>query len=71
MKTEEIKKLLESFGWEQIASRNKFMVSFGKNDRRLNFYRNKTITIQGKTLTGIYKKNVETMEQLERIIQNI
>lgn len=67
------KELLEGFGWEEIPSKNKIMISFIKNEMRLNYYfTNGTITIQGRLLDGSCEtfRNIKTLLELEKIISN-
>lgn len=70
---QKIKEILESFGWEQIISKNPYMESFEKEDMRLNYYFTKgTTTIQSEGLGMIVnQKDITTPEQMEKIICKI
>ena len=61
--------LLEGYGWENIKCKNHLMVSFKKEDKRLNYYFTRhTLTIQekGKCLS----EKIENIDQLERLLIN-
>ena len=64
--------LLESFGWESVPSKVKYMVSFkNENGQRLNLYTTTgTVTIQSDAEydSGKTYKNVDTTEKLEKIV---
>ena len=67
----EIKDLLIAFEWEEIHSKNPYMVSFKKEDLRMNYYQNGTLTIQGKN--GFYYQSTDVFEpvEFEKIIEHI
>ena len=64
--------LLEAYGWEKISSKNVWMWSFIKADRRLNIYfTTGTVTAQGKD--GYYKSftEIHDLTKLEIAIKTI
>ena len=64
--------LLEAYGWQIIPSKNVWMWSFIKADRRLNIYfTTGTVTAQGKD--GYYKSftEIHDLTKLEIAIKTI
>jgi hypothetical protein len=67
-----MRELLEQYGWEEIHSNNKFMRSFVKDDKRLNFYTTTyTVTIQSSNRRKkmlVYKEVLSEWD-LEKIVK--
>jgi len=67
-----MKEILEAFGWEKIVSKNPHMDSYVKEDMRLNFYKNGTLTIQSQEDGMIVnERDILTPEQVEIIIEKL
>lgn len=66
----DIKELCQGFGWIPIHSKNKYMISFQKEEskRRLNIYfTTMTVTIEDDDHRQHHFKNV-TLEEMEKIL---
>ena len=64
-----MKELIQAYGWEDLGpQKNSYMLSFKKDDLRLNWYfTTGTFSIQGPE-TNQHFKDIETAEQLEDIL---
>jgi hypothetical protein len=61
--------IAESYGWEQIVSKNKYMYSFLKDDVRLNIYfTTGTVTFQDLDRNLEKHIGILTDEELEKIL---
>lgn len=66
-----MKDLLKTYGWEEILSKNPYMKSYIKDDKRMNYYYTTgTVQIQGKEDYQKIHREIFKEEQLERIISN-
>ena len=68
----EIKEILEALGWERVESKNTCMVSYLKEEERLNYYfTTGTTTFQTIGEYGVKPEKyteVNTAEQMEKIL---
>lgn len=69
-------KLLESYGWQPMPSKNPYMLSFEKVDAkeytRMNYYFSTgTMTVQNDTIGIVTTRDVGSLETLERILTTI
>lgn len=67
-----MKELFEAMGWENIVSKNRYMTSYVKEDKRLNYYYTTgMITIQGTD--GSFQKFPDTFTEgeLEKILNKL
>lgn len=68
MVTQEMFQLINACGWMQIPSKNPYMLSFTKDERRMNVYfTTGTITIQDKDQNVQSWRNVSTNDEIETI----
>lgn len=64
--------LIEGLGWVRILSKNPYMVSFNKENKRMNVYfTTGTITIQDTEGKIDTHRNVSTLEEIENICSNL
>ncbi len=63
-----MKELLEAYGWEEILSKNPYMISFMKEDKRMNCYHTGTIQIQSSKGQQKIYRSIDTVEKLEKIL---
>jgi len=71
MKKEDITSLANAYGWESISSNNRVMLSFKRDDWRMNFYYTTgTVTFQSTSGESKSIKDVVTDELFETILIN-
>lgn len=69
-----MEELIEAYGWERIETKNPHMTSFIKDDRRMNYYKTGTVTVQNTNLKydkGKTYREIDTERKMEELLKEL